>query len=43
MMTELENKFHVGLELPFAFIDSWAKHPANIDDLSQVQIFWTNI
>ena len=38
MMAELEAKFHVGRELPFAFIDSWAKHPANIDDLSQVKI-----
>ena len=32
MMNAIEEKFHVGKNLTFAFIDSWAKHPMNIED-----------
>ena len=32
MMNAIEEKFHVGRNLTFAFIDSWAKHPMNIED-----------
>ena len=39
MMNAIEAKFHVGIKLPFAFIDSWAKHPMNIDDSTQQQAF----
>ena len=35
----LESKFHIGRELTFAFIDSWAKHPANLDDVFQQAAF----
>ena len=35
----LESKFHIGRELTFAFIDSWAKHPANLDDAFQQAAF----
>jgi hypothetical protein len=32
MMNAIEEKFHVGRNLTFAFIDSWAKHPMNLGD-----------
>ena len=32
MMNAIEEKFHVGRNLFFAFIDSWAKNPINLDD-----------
>ena len=32
MMNAIEEKFHVGKNLTFAFIDSWAKHPMNLGD-----------
>ena len=35
----LEAKFHIGKNLSFAFIDSWAKHPTNIGDLVQQEAF----
>ena len=35
----LESKFQIGRSLPFAFIDSWAKHPLNIDDPFQQEAF----
>jgi hypothetical protein len=28
-----------GIDLPFAFIDSWAKHPSNLEDPSQQSAF----
>jgi len=37
--TILESKFHINRNLPFAFIDSWAKHPLNIDDIFQQDAF----
>ena len=39
MNSILESKFHIGRKLPFAFIDSWAKHPLNIDDPLQQEAF----
>ena len=37
---ELNEKFHLNnISFPFAFIDSWAKHPANIDDPLQQEAF----
>lgn len=33
MMNAFEDKFHVGRNLTFAFIDSWAKHPMNLGDM----------
>jgi hypothetical protein len=39
MMGALEEKFHVGRNLTFAFIDSWAKHPANLGDQNQQVAF----
>ena len=35
MMNAFEEKFHVGKNLTFTFIDSWAKHPINLDDVVQ--------
>ena len=35
----LDSKFHIGRNLTFAFIDSFAKHPSNLDDVFQVFIF----
>ena len=35
----LESKFHIGRNLTFAFIDSWAKHPLNLDDPVQQEAF----
>jgi hypothetical protein len=32
MMEAIEQKFQVGRNLTFVFIDSWAKHPINLDD-----------
>jgi hypothetical protein len=32
MMDAINTKFQVGKNLTFAFIDSWAKHPMNLDD-----------
>jgi len=38
--TELNEKFNLNnISFPFAFIDSWAKHPANIDDPVQQVAF----
>jgi hypothetical protein len=37
MMDAINTKFQVGKNLSFAFIDSWAKHPMNLDD--QVPVF----
>ena len=39
MMNAMEEKFHVGRNLSFAFIDSWAKHPKNLDDALQQEAF----
>jgi hypothetical protein len=39
MMGAIEEKFHVGRNLPFAFIDSWAKHPLNLGDQQQQDAF----
>ena len=39
MMSAMEEKFHVGRNLSFAFIDSWAKHPMNLDDPLQQEAF----
>ena len=39
MMGAIEEKFHVGRNLTFAFIDSWAKHPMNLDDQHQQDAF----
>ncbi len=35
----IETKFQIGRNLSFAFIDSWAKHPSNLDDLYQQAAF----
>ena len=35
----LKANFHVDKTLPFVFVDSWAKHPLNIDDLVQQEAF----
>ncbi len=35
----LEEKFHIGKNLTFTFIDSWAKHPASLDDAFQQAAF----
>ena len=32
MMSSIEEKFHVGRNLTFAFIDSWAQHPMYLED-----------
>jgi hypothetical protein len=32
MMDAINTKFQIGKNLTFAFIDSWAKHPMNLDD-----------
>ena len=39
MMGAIEEKFHVGRNLTFAFIDSWAKHPMNLEDKQQQDAF----
>ena len=39
MMGAIEEKFHVGRNLTFAFIDSWAKHPMNLEDEQQQDAF----
>ncbi len=39
MMGAIEEKFHVGRNLTFAFVDSWAKHPKNLDDEVQQEAF----
>ena len=39
MMGAIEEKFHVGRNLTFAFIDSWAKHPMNLNDTQQQAAF----
>ena len=39
MNSILESKFSIGRNLTFAFIDSWAKHPSNLDDLYQQEAF----
>jgi len=40
-MKVIEEKFHVGRNLTFTFIDSFAKHPNNLNDLTQqVNRFW---
>jgi hypothetical protein len=39
MNSILESKFHIGRQLPFAFIDSWAKHPLNLGDEQQQAAF----
>lgn len=39
MNSILESKFHIGRNLPYAFIDSWAKHPSNLDDAHQQEAF----
>ncbi len=35
----LEEKFHIGKNLTFVFIDSWAKHTSNLDDMVQQAAF----
>ncbi len=35
----LEEKFQIGKNLTFTFIDSWAKHPSNLDDTFQQAAF----
>jgi hypothetical protein len=35
----LEEKFHIGKNLTFAFIDSYAKKPSNLDDILQQAAF----
>jgi hypothetical protein len=35
----LEEKFHIRKNLTFAFIDSYAKHPSNLDDAFQQAAF----
>jgi len=35
----LEEKFHIGKNLTFAFIDSYAKKPSNLDDAFQQAAF----
>jgi len=39
MMGAIEEKFHIGKNLTFAFIDSWAKHPMNVGDQQQQDAF----
>jgi hypothetical protein len=39
VVTELSEKFHINASFPFVFIDSWAKHPVNIDDPVQQEAF----
>jgi hypothetical protein len=38
MMKAIEQKFQVGRNLTFAFIDSWAKHPIHTED--QVSLYF---
>jgi hypothetical protein len=35
----LEEKFHIGKNLTFTFIDSWAKHPSSLEDTLQQAAF----
>ena len=35
----LKDKFHIKQDFPFVFLDSWAKHPMNINDGEQKQKF----
>ena len=35
----LQDNFHIKQDLPFVFLDSWAKHPMNINDEEQKQKF----
>ena len=39
MNTILEAKFHIGRNLTFAFIDSYAKKPSSLDDAFQQAAF----
>ena len=39
MSSILREKFRFQTELPFVFIDSWAKHPLNIQDKNQQEVF----
>ena len=41
MLKILQEKFHIEQDLPFVFLDSWAKHPMNINDKEQKQMFDT--
>ena len=35
----VREKLRFQTELPFVFIDSWAKHPLNIQDMKQQEVF----
>jgi len=39
MKSILTDKFHITQDIPFVFIDSWAKHPVNAEDLTQKEKF----
>lgn len=39
MNQQLEEKFHIGIELEAVFIDSWAKQDWNLNDLCQQEAF----
>jgi len=39
MNRQLEEKFHIGMELEAVFIDSWAKQSWNLDDTTQQEAF----
>ncbi len=40
MMNAIEEKFHIGRNLTFTFIDSYAKHPVNLEDEVQQVNTW---
>ncbi len=39
MMAALKESFHLDRDLTFAFIDSFAKHPMNLEDQQQQDAF----
>jgi len=39
MKSILHEKFHIKEDLPFVFLDSWAKHPMNVNDEDQKEMF----
>jgi len=41
MLSILQEKFHIKQDLPFVFLDSWAKHPMNVNDEEQKVKFHT--
>ena len=40
MNRQLEEKFHIGMELPVVFIDSWSQKESNKDEPSEQEHFF---